>query len=69
MVTVAVTGEVPGFKAVNDGRFPVPDAVRPIDVLLLVHAYVVIPPVLTVVKVTGEVTEPLQTNMSTGLFT
>ncbi len=37
IVIVAVTGAVPGFVAVNDGRLPVPEAASPILILLLVH--------------------------------
>lgn len=34
-VIVAVTGEVPVFTAVKEGIFPVPEAARPMEVLLL----------------------------------
>ncbi len=69
MDMVAVTGEVPGFVAVKEGRFPVPEAARPILILLFVQAYVVVPPVFTVVNVTADVAEPLHTNISAGLLT
>ncbi len=36
-VIVAVTGEPPAFRAVNEGMFPLPLAASPILVLLLVH--------------------------------
>jgi hypothetical protein len=36
-VTVAATGEVVVFVAVNEAIFPVPDAARPIEGVLLVH--------------------------------
>ena len=35
---VATTGEVPVFTAVNDAILPVPEAARPILVVVLVHA-------------------------------
>ena len=50
-IIVPVMGAVPGFVAVNEIS-PVPDAPRPIDVFELVHAYVVVPPPLTVEKFT-----------------
>lgn len=68
-VIVAVTGAVPGLVAVKEGRFPVPEAPRPIEILLLVHAYVTVPPDTDVVKMTGAVADPLQTTISDGLFT
>ena len=37
-VIVAITGEVPEFKAVKDGIFPFPEAAKPILELLLVVA-------------------------------
>ena len=67
-VTVAVTGEVPLLMAVNEGMFPVPVAARPMDVVLLVHEYVVVPPVLFVVKFTAAVAEPLHLVWSAGSF-
>lgn len=38
MVIVALIGEVPGLVAVNDGKFPLPDACSPMPILLFVHA-------------------------------
>ena len=34
---VAVTGAVPVFLAVNEGRLPLPEDANPIEVLLLTH--------------------------------
>jgi hypothetical protein len=50
---VATTGAVVLLVAVNKAIFPVPDAANPIEVALLVQAYVVVPIVLVVVKVTA----------------
>ena len=60
-VIVAVTGAFPVFTAVTPGRFPVPDAAKPMLVVLLVHEYVVVPPVLAVLNITGEVAVLWQT--------
>ena len=37
MVIVPVIGAVPGFVAVNDGKFPLPDACSPMPILLFDH--------------------------------
>jgi len=58
-VIVATTEDVPAFVAVNDAIFPVPLAARPIDGVLFVHAYVVVPPVLLVEKFTAAIAEPV----------
>ena len=58
---VAVTGAEPLFVAWNDGIWPVPLAPRPIDVLLLLQAYVTVPPVAGDVKLVAAVLLPLQT--------
>ena len=68
-VTVAVTGAVPVFVAVNEGMLPLPLAARPIEVVLLVQEYVVVPPVLFVVKLTAVVAEPLHSTWSAGSAT
>jgi hypothetical protein len=68
-VMVAVIGDVPLLVAVKEAIFPVPLAPRLIEVLLLVHAYVVVPPVLLVVKFTAAVAPLLQTTWSAGLLT
>ncbi len=57
---MAVTGADPAFVAVKEAIFPVPLAARPIDVVLLVHEYVVVPPVLLVEKFTAAVAVPVQ---------
>lgn len=56
---VAVTGEVVGFTAVNDGRLPTPLGARPIDVLLLVH--VKNAPATLLPNVIADVSDPLHT--------
>jgi hypothetical protein len=68
-VTVATTGEVPTFIAAKLAILPVPLAARPIEGWELVHEYVVVPPVLVVVKVTAVVAPPLQTTWLPGLLT
>ena len=65
---VAKTGRLPLFMAVKAGIFPVPLAPKPMLVLLFVHVYVVVPPVLMVLKV-AEVVEPLHTIILSGWFT
>ena len=57
-VIVAVNGEVPVPMAAKDDIFPLPFDAKPMLVLLLVHVYVVAPPVLLVAKVTVAVGEP-----------
>lgn len=58
IVMVATTGAVPGLVAVNTGILPVPLAARPIEGVLLVHAYVV--PATGLPNVTSVVRAPLQ---------
>ena len=60
-VMVAVTGEEPALVAVKAAMFPLPLAAKPIEVLLLVHAYVTVPPVAGLLKVTALVVEPAHT--------
>lgn len=57
-VIVAIAGVVPVLVPVKAGRFPVPLAPNPIDVLLLVQLKVV--PATGLVNITGIVTDPLQ---------
>src|SRR5690348_16318802 len=64
-VSVAMTGLVVAFAAVNVGTFPVPLAPRPIEVVLFVQSYDV--PVPT--KAAGDTVAPLHTVRSTGSFT
>ena len=54
-VMVATTGAVVVLIVVKDAIFPLPPAERPMLVLLLLHEYVVAPPVLLVAKVTAKV--------------
>jgi hypothetical protein len=68
-VTIARTGELPAFTAVNDTIFPVPFAASPMAGLEFVHEYVVAPPVLVVTKLTAPVGAPLHTAWSAGSFT
>ena len=58
-VMVAVTGVSVAFVAVNELIFPVPLADKPIEVLLLVHVYVV--PETAEVKFTAAFDAVLQT--------
>ncbi len=60
-VIVAVTGDVPVLVAVKEAIFPVPLAASPIEVVLLVQEYEVVPPVLVVEKLTAVVLPLLQT--------
>lgn len=59
-VMVAVTGAEPLLVAWNDGIWPVPLAPRPIEVLVLLQAYVTVPPVALEVKLVAAVLLPLQ---------
>ena len=63
-VIVAVIGAVPVFTAINE-IFPVLAAASPIAGLEFVQEYVVLPPVLFVVKVT-EAFSPLHTTTLAG---
>ena len=56
-VIVAVTGVLVKLMAVNAGIFPLPDAAKPIDVLLFVQLKVV--PLIAPEKVTRFVDAPL----------
>ena len=56
-----VNGVVPGFVAVKDGKFPVPDAPMPMAGLSFVQEYEMRPPVSGEVKVAAAVVAPLQT--------
>ncbi len=59
MVMVATTGTLLVFTAVNDGIFPVPEAAKPI--LVLLHAQVKTVFATELTKLTGKVGAPLQT--------
>ena len=48
------------FVAVNDRISPLPLAAKPISVLSLVHAYVVVPPVFKVEKLISLISSPAQ---------
>ena len=52
---VATTGFAVVFLAVKTAILPVPIAAKPIDVVLFDHEYVVVPPLLLVVKLTAVV--------------
>ena len=58
---VATTDTVPLLVAINADILPEPAPARPMLVVLFVHVYAVVPPVLFVVKVTAVVSEPSQT--------
>ena len=68
-VMVATTGEPVELVAIKGEMFPVPLAASPMPVLLFVQAYVVLPPVFTVVNVIKDVLEPLQTTWLSGWTT
>jgi hypothetical protein len=61
-VIVAVTEVEPVLTAVKAGTSPVPLAANPIEVLLLVQLYVVVPLLLLVENATDVVLSPLQTD-------
>jgi hypothetical protein len=58
---VATTGETPVFTAVKEAMFPVPLAAKPIDVVLFVQLYTIVPPVVGLENVTPVVGAPLHT--------
>ena len=60
---VAVTGAVVVFVAVNTGRLPTPLAAKPIDVVLFVQLYTIVPPVVGLAKVTAVVAVALQSTL------
>lgn len=66
-VMLAITGVVPVLMAVNEGMLPLPD-VKPIEGVLFVQLYVVVPPVFIVPKLIMEVELPLQTVKFVGWF-
>ena len=66
---VATTGAVVMLVAVKAEIFPVPLAARPMLVVVLLQLYVVVPPVLVVLKVTKLVEAPLQITWSAGSLT
>ena len=57
---VAVTGAVPVFLAVNEGRLPLPEDANPIGALLFTHEKATVPPVAGLLKITGLVEALLQ---------
>ncbi len=60
---VAITGAVPVFTAVNAAMFPVPLAAKPIEVVLFVQLYTIVPPVVRLAKVTADTVVALQTTL------
>lgn len=66
-VTVATTGELLTFTAVNEFMVPVPDAASPIEGVVLVQLYVV--PATVPVKLTVETAVPAHTTWSAGSVT
>ena len=58
---VPVIGVVPPLVAVKDEISPLPVEARPMLGVVLVHAYVVVPPELVVPNVTRVVADPLHT--------
>lgn len=69
ILIVAVTGAVPEFIAVNEGISPFPEATKPIDVLLFVQEYVLVPPEFEEPKTMEATVFPLQTSILVGLVT
>lgn len=67
-VIVATAGELPVLVTVKGSMFPVPEAASPMLVLLLDHAYVVVPPVLEVVKLMAAVVSEWQRVWFAGWF-
>ena len=63
---MATIGVIPLFIAVKAGILTVPDAANPIPALSFAQSYVVVPPVLTVVKLTAVEVEPLHTSWLAG---
>ena len=61
MVIVAVTGAVPLLIAANEAMSPAPLPPRPIEVLLFVQLYTIVPPVVGELNVTAVVLPPLHT--------
>jgi len=66
-VMVAVIGVVPGFKPMNAGIFPFPEAAKPIAGLLFVHVNVV--PVTLLAGVTAMEVLPWQMDWLAMAFT
>lgn len=63
-VIVATCGVVPKLVALNDGILPLPFGPSPIDVLLFVQLYVIVPPVLGLLNIMGVVIVWLHSAMS-----
>jgi len=60
-VIVAVTGAVVALVATKDAILPVPEAARPMDVVLFVQLYTIVPPVVGELNVTAVVFALLHT--------
>ena len=60
-VIVAVTGAVPLLIAANEAMSPTPLPPRPIEVVLFVQLYTIVPPVVGELNVTAVVLPPLHT--------
>ena len=60
-VIVAVTAAPVTLVAVKLGMFPTPPAPSPMDVVLFVQLYTIVPPVVGLLKVTAVVAPLLQT--------
>ena len=68
-VIVAVTGKLVALVAINEDILPVPAAAKPMDGVLFVQLYVMVPPVLGLVKTTVAVGDPLHTTWLATAFT
>lgn len=66
---VAKAGDIPLLMVGKAGMSPEPEVPRPMLVLLFVHAYVVIPTVLVLVKPMAAVEAPWQTTWLAGCST
>jgi hypothetical protein len=68
-VIVAVTGEVPVLTAVNEAMSPFPLANNPIEGVLFVQLYTIVPPVAVDPKDTAVVASPLHSTWLDTAFT
>ena len=68
-VIVAVTGALPALVAVKLGILPVPLAARPIEGVLFVQLYTIVPPVVGLLNVTAAVGALLHTTWFATVFT
>ena len=60
---VAITGATPAFTAVKAAMFPTPLAAKPIDAVLFVQLYTIVPPVVGLAKVTSATVDAVHTTL------